>query len=92
MCVCVCVFVCRLLNSDGSLLAFSGQTEKEAKVFAAIASNIWLTYEKSGKAVFDSDIEHILIQNEVWSRARTHTHTPPPENNTNNTQINRTGK
>lgn len=58
------VLLAMLLNNEGSLLAFAGQTEREAKVFAAIASNIWLTYEKSGRLVFDNDLEYILIQNE----------------------------
>jgi len=58
--------LCRLLTNEGSLLAFSGESEKQAKVTGAIACNIWSTYEKHGKSFFDNDSMNCLIlQNEV---------------------------
>ncbi|KAH8553462.1 hypothetical protein BGW37DRAFT_422766 [Umbelopsis sp. PMI_123] len=36
-----------LMNSGGSLLAFAAASEKEARVYAAIAANLWSTYLKS---------------------------------------------
>ncbi|KAI8823369.1 uncharacterized protein EV422DRAFT_520793 [Fimicolochytrium jonesii] len=38
-----------LLQQDGSLISFAGAPEKEAKVIAAVASNVWFAYERNGK-------------------------------------------
>ncbi|KAI8911382.1 hypothetical protein PhCBS80983_g06158 [Powellomyces hirtus] len=38
-----------LLNPDGSLISFAGGSESEAKVLAAVASNVWFAYERHGK-------------------------------------------
>ncbi len=48
-------FSLRLLNQKGSLLAYAGSEDKDAKVTAAVASNIWAAYEKSGKLAFHNE-------------------------------------
>ena len=45
----------RLLNQKGSLLAYAGSEDKDVKVTAAVASNIWAAYEKSGKLAFHNE-------------------------------------
>ncbi|KAI9090991.1 hypothetical protein DFS34DRAFT_338620 [Phlyctochytrium arcticum] len=38
-----------LLNADGSLVSFAGGSDKDAKVLAAVVSNVWFAYERHGK-------------------------------------------
>ncbi|PHZ16908.1 uncharacterized protein RHIMIDRAFT_232353 [Rhizopus microsporus ATCC 52813] len=34
------------MTSEGSLIAFAADTDKEATIYAAISANIWNTYKK----------------------------------------------
>ncbi|CAM0142252.1 unnamed protein product [Umbelopsis sp. WA50703] len=46
-----------LMNAGGSLLAFAAPSDREARIYAAIAANLWSTYLKSSSsgAVFRNE-------------------------------------
>nr|AIW62607.1 late endosomal/lysosomal adaptor-like protein [Scytodes thoracica] len=50
-----------LLNREGTLLAFAGYGDKDAKLTAAIASSIWMAYEKHGSPAFGDDMLKFII-------------------------------
>lgn len=58
----------RLLSQEGALLAYSGycENEKDAKALAAIASNIWSSYDKHGRTAFRDDrLTFVVLDCEV---------------------------
>ena len=52
----------RLLNYEGSLMAFAGKSDKKENVTAAITANIWMSNEKSAKgALPDETLNYIVL-------------------------------
>ena len=50
-----------LLKSNGSLLAFAGSGDKEARVTAAIASSIWTAYHSNIKQSFHTESLNFVL-------------------------------
>ena len=60
----VCLY--RLLNLEGSLMAYAGKSEKKEHVTAAIAANIWMSYDKNARAAMeDKPLQLIVLHCEV---------------------------
>ena len=52
----------RLLNSEGSLMAFAGKSDKRENITAAIAANIWMSNEKGTKvALPDETLQFVVL-------------------------------
>ncbi|CAG8468691.1 6200_t:CDS:2 [Paraglomus occultum] len=50
-----------LLNSEGSPISFVAETDREARIYAAIASNVWTTFEKGTKSMTQDDGVRFLV-------------------------------
>jgi len=67
---CTVVVTRRLLSPEGSLVAYAGPSERNARLFAALAANIWTTYDKDVKDALDAaEPETITIDYQVRHRA-----------------------
>ena len=53
---------CRLLNQEGSLMAFAGKSDKKENITAAIAANIWMSNERGARvALPDEKLQFIVL-------------------------------
>jgi len=59
----LCV-LCRLLKKDGALLAYAGFDSKDARVTAAIACNVWASFEKNTQPT-DDPLNLVCMECEV---------------------------
>ena len=59
-----------LLNTEGALLAYAGVShdddyQRDAKIKAAIASNVWTALDRNGKVAFlEDELQSVFIENE----------------------------
>ncbi|KAL7677774.1 hypothetical protein ACOME3_004011 [Neoechinorhynchus agilis] len=50
-----------LINEEGSILAYAGESENEAKLVAAIASNSWESSSRNGGSFLNQDLEFMIV-------------------------------
>ena len=51
----------RLLNYEGSLMAFAGKSDKKENVTAAIAANIWMSHERGGRTALPDETLNFIV-------------------------------
>ena len=51
----------RLLNYEGSLMAFAGKSDKKENVTAAIAANIWMSHERGGHTALPDETLNFIV-------------------------------
>lgn len=44
-------------------MAFAGKSEKKEHVTAAIASNIWMSYDKNSRVAMDEEVMDVIVLN-----------------------------
>ena len=54
-------YFCRLLNYEGSLMAFAGKSDKKENVTAAIAANIWMSHERGGHTALPDETLNFIV-------------------------------
>ena len=61
-----------LLNTEGSLLAYSGSdVHKDKMITAAVSSNIWSAYEKGGKMAFHNEgLQYMFMDCQVCKSSK----------------------